>query len=319
MADERRTGTPGGAGHPRGRSAGGVRADPASLGPVRVTYRERPTVGKAAVVVVPPVVVWLTGGPPTAVPSFWRGAFLTVCLLVFVPGVWGLFRSCTTWLELREGGLVHRGRRRVRWAHAWADFREGTLTREGTAVDGAALPSRLRAVLWPDGRDGARRLTGSSFLSDTPGGGGAGAGYLTLLRRGGPTLTEALAGIMVRIADARARHDLLRLALPEAEVRYGSLLLDGVGLHVDDAAEDVPWEDVTRIRVLDDLISVSAPGLGRRLRGAKLKTQILGPSFRLGEDTLSIEPGNLTPLRHAVVWTVMSHLADALEKGRRAG
>lgn len=298
MADETRSDVPDRAG-----TGPGAAVDPVRLGPVLGTYRERPTMGKLGMVVVPPLAVEVTGGLPSDVPSLWRGLFVAVCLLVFLWGVRRFIRACTSWLDLRHHGLVYRGRRRVRWAHAWEDFDNVTLSREVTYLGASSRPvsDKVNASLWRPGK-GARQLTGSYF------------------RAGGETLTHAFGEIIARISDARARHDIRQLALRDGEVTYGSLRLDANGLRVDGAGEEIPWDDVTRMRVTEQTISIHVPHLRRRMNGVRLKADGSRDFYRVGGDnTLYIEAAGLSPCRRAILWAVMNHIATSRADEPSAG
>ncbi|MEU2129189.1 hypothetical protein [Streptomyces sp. NPDC018352] len=79
----------------------GRKADPAELGSVFARYRERPTMGKLGLTVIPVVAFLLFGGIPDSVP-----------------------------------GTAHL----VRWAHQWEDFKDVVLSHEVTYVGGSSRP-----------------------------------------------------------------------------------------------------------------------------------------------------------------------------------
>ncbi|GAA3484564.1 hypothetical protein [Streptomyces yanii] len=200
--------------------------DPADLGPVLARYRERPTMGKLALVVVPAVAFLLFGGIPSFMPGIGQLIFDVICVLLFVWGMCWLTRSFASWLILHGGGIVYRGRRKVRWAHHWEDFNDVVLSREVTHLGSTAIrpiSDRIVASLWTATGQGARQLSGNYFLADV------GAGLLGTFLRSPGNLTPMFGQIIDRVAEARVRHDVRELATEGGEVRYGAAaFIDGV-------------------------------------------------------------------------------------------
>ncbi|MER8087166.1 hypothetical protein ABTZ57_19030 [Streptomyces sp. NPDC094048] len=288
------------------------KVDPAELGPVLATYRERPTMGKLALVVVPVAAFLLFGGIPDSMPSIGHLSFDVICVLLFVWGAFELPRSLASWLVLHEDGIVHRGRRKVWWAHRWEDFYDVVLTRHVTHLGSSAIrpiSDRIVARLWTATGQGARELSGNYFLTDI------GAGLLRTFLRSPGSLTPMFGGIVDRVAAARAQHDVRQLATEGGVVRYGPIEIGHTYLYVKGAADEIPWDEVTRVTVDDHQVGVTVPHLRRRMEGLKLKADGRRENYRVGGDnTLYIEAKDLSPCRKAIIWSVMAHIGDSLGK-----
>ncbi|MFE5089256.1 hypothetical protein ACFRCI_02385 [Streptomyces sp. NPDC056638] len=284
--------------------------DPAELGPVLARYRERPTMGKLALTVVPAAAFLLFGGIPDSMPGTGHLIFDVICLLLFVRGVYELTHSLASWLILHEDGIVYRGRRKVRWAHHWEDFRDVVLSHEVTYVGGSSRPisDKIVARLWTATGQGARELSGNYFLTDV------GAGLLRTFLRSPGSLTPMFAGIIDLVVEARVRHDLRELATEGGKVQYDHFELGGTYLYVKGAADEIPWDEVTRLTVDEEQVAITIPHLRRRMEGIKLKADGRRENYRVGGDnTLYIETKGLSNCRKAIIWSVMSHIADSLD------
>ncbi|MGW7706913.1 hypothetical protein [Streptomyces sp. NPDC054771] len=288
--------------------------DPAELGSVLARYRERPTMGKLGLTVLPVVAFLLFGGVPDAVPGTGHLIFDVICLLLFVWGVYELTHSLASWLVLHEDGIVYRGRRKVRWAHRWEDFKDVVLSREVTYVGGSSRPvsDKIVARLWTATGQGARVLSGNYFLTDI------GAGLLRTFLRSPGSLTPMFGGIIDRVVEARVRHDLRELATEGGRLRYDPFEVGGTYLHVKGAADEIPWDEVTRLAVDDHQVAITVPHLRRRMEGLKLKADGRRENYRVGGDnTLYIEDKGLSNCRKAIIWSVLSHIGDSLDAESR--
>ncbi|MFH8471770.1 hypothetical protein [Streptomyces sp. NPDC018000] len=126
-------------------------------------------------------------------------------------------------------------------------------------------------------------------------------------------------GITDRVVEARARHDVRQLAAEGGEIRYGHIEIGGTYLYVRDAAEEIPWDEVTRVRVDDHQVGITVPHLRRRLEGIKLRADGRRENYRVGGDnTQYIESKDLSPCRKAIIWSVMSHIGKSLGKGKES-
>ncbi|MEU6919986.1 hypothetical protein [Streptomyces sp. NPDC046631] len=288
--------------------------DPAELGSVLARYRERPTMGKLGLTVLPVVAFLLFGGVPDAVPGTGHLIFDVICLLLFVWGVYELTHSLASWLVLHEDGIVYRGRRKVRWAHRWQDFEDVVLSREVTYVGGSSRPvsDKIVARLWTATGQGARVLSGNYFLTDI------GAGLLRTFLRSPGSLTPMFGGIIDRVVEARVRHDLRELATEGGRLRYDPFEIGGTYLHVKGAADEIPWDEVTRLTVDDDQVAITVPHLRRRMEGLNLRADGRRKNYRVGGDnTLYIEGKGLSNCRKAIIWSVLSHIGDSLDTESR--
>ncbi|MFF8911898.1 hypothetical protein ACF08M_00865 [Streptomyces sp. NPDC015032] len=290
------------------------KADPAELGPVLARYRERPTMGKLALTAVPVAAFLMFGGIPDSMPGAGHLIFDIICLLLFVWGVYELTHSLASWLILHEDGIVYRGRRKVRWAHCWEDFRDVVLTRHVTHLGSSAIrpvSDRIVARLWTATGQGARDLSGNYFLTDI------GAGLLRTFLRSPGSLTPMFGDIIDRVVEARVRHDLRELATESGKVQYGPIEIGNTYLYVKGAADEIPWDEVTRVTVDDHQVGVTVPHLRRRMEGLKLKADGRRENYRVGGDnTLYIETKGLNPCRKAIIWAVMAHLGESLGKDK---
>ncbi|MEV7717365.1 hypothetical protein [Streptomyces sp. NPDC088184] len=288
--------------------------DPAELGSVLARYRERPTMGKLGLTVIPVVAFLLFGGVPDAVPGTGHLIFDVICLLLFVWGVYELTHSLASWLVLHEDGIVYRGRRKVRWAHRWEDFEDVVLSHEVTYFGASSRPvsDKIVARLWTATGQGARELSGNYFLADT------GAGLLRTFLRSPGNLTPMFGGIIDRVVEARVRHDLRELATEGGRLRYAPFEIGGTYLHVKGAADEIPWDEVTRLTVDDDQVAITVPHLRRRMEGLNLKADGRRKNYRVGGDnTLYIEGKGLSNCRRAIIWSVLSHIGDSLDTESR--
>ncbi|GGV77152.1 hypothetical protein GCM10015535_09810 [Streptomyces gelaticus] len=286
------------------------KADPAELGSVLARYRERPTMGKLGLTVVPVVAFLAFGGIPDSMPGTGHLIFDVICLLLFVWGVYELTHSLASWLILHEDGIVYRGRRKVRWAHRWEDFKDVVLSHEVTYLGGSSRPisDKIVARLWTATGQGARQLSGNYFLTDV------GAGLLRTFLRSPGNLTPMFAGIIDRVVEARVRHDLRELATEGGKVQYGHIELGGTYLYVKGAADEIPWDEVTRLTVDDHYVGITVPHLRRRMEGLKLKADGRRENYRVGGDnTLYIEDKDLSNCRKAIIWSVMSDIAGSID------
>ncbi|SCF84069.1 hypothetical protein GA0115254_118853 [Streptomyces sp. Ncost-T10-10d] len=289
-------------------------ADPAELGSVLARYRERPTMGKLGLTVVPVVAFLLFGGIPDSMPGTGHLVFDVICLLLFVWGVYELTHSLASWLILHEDGIVYRGRRKVRWAHRWEDFKDVVLSHEVTYVGGSSRPisDKIVARLWTATGQGARELSGNYFLTDV------GAGLLRTFLRSPGNLTPMFGEIIDRVVEARVRHDVHELATEGGKVRYDPFEIGDTYLHVKGAADEIPWDEVTRLTVDEEQVAITIPHLRRRMEGIKLKADGRRENYRVGGDnTLYIETKGLSNCRKAIIWSVMSHIADSLDTESR--
>ncbi|MFH8517812.1 hypothetical protein ACH4CE_22495 [Streptomyces gelaticus] len=285
------------------------KADPAELGSVLARYRERPTMGKLGLTVVPVVAFLAFGGIPDSMPGTGHLIFDVICLLLFVWGVYELTHSLASWLILHEDGIVYRGRRKVRWAHRWEDFKDVVLSHEVTYLGGSSRPisDKIVARLWTTDQ-GARELSGNYFLTDV------GAGLLRTFLRSPGNLTPMFAGIIDRVVEARVRHDLRQLATEGGKVQYDHIELGGTYLYVKGAADEIPWDEVTRLTVDANHVAITVPHLRRRMEGIKLKADGRRENYRVGMDnTLYIEDKGLSSCRKAIIWSVMSDIAESTD------
>lgn len=285
------------------------KADPAELGSVLARYRERPTMGKLGLTVVPVVAFLAFGGIPDSMPRTGHLIFDVICLLLFVWGVYELTHSLASWLILHEDGIVYRGRRKVRWAHRWEDFKDVVLSHEVTYLGGSSRPisDKIVARLWTTDQ-GARELSGNYFLTDV------GAGLLRTFLRSPGNLTPMFAGIIDRVVEARVRHDLRQLATEGGKVQYDHIELGGTYLYVKGAADEIPWDEVTRLTVDANHVAITVPHLRRRMEGIKLKADGRRENYRVGMDnTLYIEDKGLSNCRKAIIWSVMSDIAESTD------
>ncbi|MFJ1892793.1 hypothetical protein [Streptomyces sp. NPDC088170] len=288
--------------------------DPAELGSVLARYRERPTMGKLGLTVIPVVAFLLFGGVPDAVPGTGHLIFDVICLLLFVWGVYELAHSLASWLVLHEDGIVYRGRRKVRWVHRWEDFEDVVLSHEVTYFGASSRPvsDKIVARLWTATGQGARELSGNYFLADT------GAGLLRTFLRSPGNLTPMFGGIIDRVVEARVRHDLRELATEGGRLRYAPFEIGGTYLHVKGAADEIPWDEVTWLTVDDDQVAITVPHLRRRMEGLNLKADGRRKNYRVGGDnTLYIEGKGLSNCRKAIIWSVLSHIGDSLDTESR--
>ncbi|MFJ1543807.1 hypothetical protein [Streptomyces sp. NPDC088246] len=288
--------------------------DPAELGPVLARYRERPTMGKLAMTVVPAAAFYLFLDESLSTHGIGHLIFDTVCLMLSVWGLWRLIRSFVSWVDLYEGGIVYRGRRKVRWAHRWEDFHDVVLSHEVTYFGGSSRPisDKIVARLWTATGQGARELSGNYFLTDV------GAGLLRTFLRSPGNLTPMFGEIIDRVVEARVRHDMRELATEGGKVRYDPFELGDTYLHVKGAADEIPWDEVTRLTVDEEQVAITIPHLRRRMEGIKLKADGRRGSYRVGGDnTLYIETKGLSGCRKAIIWSVMSHIADSLDTESR--
>ncbi|MFE4331680.1 hypothetical protein ACFRQM_20330 [Streptomyces sp. NPDC056831] len=288
--------------------------DPAELGPVLARYRERPTMGKLAMTVVPAAAFYLFLDESLSTHGIGHLIFDTVCLMLSVWGLCRLIRSFVSWVDLHEDGIVYRGRRKVRWAHRWEDFHDVVLSHEVTYFGGSYRPisDKIVARLWTATGQGARELSGNYFLTDV------GAGLLRTFLRSPGDLTPMFGEITDRVVEARVRHDMRELATEGGKVRYDPFEIGDTYLHVKGAADEIPWDEVTRLTVDDDQVAITIPHLRRRMEGIKLKADGRRENYRVGGDnTLYIETKGLSRCRKAIIWSVMSHIADSLDTESR--
>lgn len=287
------------------------KADPAELGAVLSRYRERPTMGKLALTIVPVAALYLFRDIPESTHGVGHLVFDAVCLLLFVWGVYELSRSFASWLILHEDGIVYRGRRTVRWAHRWEDFHDVVLTRHVTHLGSTAarpVSDRIVARMHTATGQGDQLLSGNYFLTDT------GAGLLHTFVRSPGSLTPMFGDIIDRVAAARARHDVRELATEGGVVRYGPIEIGNTYLYVKGAADEIPWDEVTRVTVDDHQVGITVPHLRRRMEGIKLRADGRRENYRVGGDnTLYIEAKDLSPCRKAIIWSVMSHIAESID------
>ncbi|MEU3653142.1 hypothetical protein AB0E67_09890 [Streptomyces sp. NPDC032161] len=290
-------------------------ADPAELGRVLARYRERPTMGKLAMTVVPAVAFFLFLGESFATHGIGHLVFDAVCVLLSVWGAVRLIRSFASWLDLYEDGIVYRGRHRVRWAYKWEEFHDVTLTREATYVNGSSRPlsdkvvARMETAPGP----GIEELSGNYFLPDL------GGGFLHTFLRSTGNLTSMFPGIVDRVVEARVRLVLRELA-EGGDVRYSPFEIGATYFYLDGAADEIPWDEVTRIGVGDDEIAITVPHLLRRMEGVKLKADGSRDNYRVGRDnTLYIGSKGMSRCRKEIIWSVMTHIADSLEADRDKG
>ncbi|MGW1406189.1 hypothetical protein [Streptomyces sp. NPDC002403] len=286
------------------------KADPAELGGVLARYRERPTMGKLGLTVIPVVAFLLFGGIPDSVPGTGHLIFDVICLLLFVLGVYELTGSLASWLILHEDGIVYRGRRKVRWAHHWEDFKDVDLSHEVTYVAGSSRPisDKIVARLWTGTGQGARQLSGNYFLADI------GAGLLRTFLRSPGNLTPMFTGIIDRVVEARVRHDLRELATEGGTVQYDHFELGGTYLYVKGAADEIPWDEVTRLTVDANRVAITVPHLRRRMEGLGLKADGRRGNYLVGMDnTLYIEDKGLSNCRKAIIWSVLSDIAESID------
>ena len=297
------------------RGTGGKRrrtVDPAELGRVLAPYRERPTMGKLAMTVVPVVAFLVFGGIPDATTGTGHYVFDAICLLLSVWGAVRLIRSFASWLDLYEGGIVYRGRRRVRWAYAWEELHDVTLTQEVTTVAGSSRPlsDKIVARMFTANDGIACQLSGNYFILD------GGGGFLRTFFRSRDTLTAMFGGIVDRVVEARVRLILNELA-GGGDVRYPPFEIGATYLYVDSAADEIPWDEVTRMTVDAQQVAITVPHLQRRMEGIKLKADGTRANYRVGRDnTLYIGSKDMSQCQKAIVWSVMAHIADSLDTDR---
>ncbi|MFD5187143.1 hypothetical protein ACFWMU_03125 [Streptomyces sp. NPDC058357] len=288
--------------------------DPAELGSVLARYRERPTMGKLGLTAIPFVALLMFGGIPDTLPGTGHLVFDVICLVLSGWGVCRLTRSLASWLDLHEDGIVYRGRRRVRWAHHWEDFKDVDISHEVTYVGGSSRPisDKIVARLRTATGQGSRELSGNYFLADI------GVGLPRTFLRSPGNLTPMFGGIVDRVVEARVRHDLRELATEGGRLRYDPFEIGGTYLHVKGAADEIPWDEVTRLTVDDDQVAITVPHLRRRMEGLKLKGDGRRENYRVGGDnTLYIEDKGLSNCRKAIIWSVLSHIGDSLDTESR--
>ncbi|MFF3122592.1 hypothetical protein ACFVRD_09520 [Streptomyces sp. NPDC057908] len=288
--------------------------DPAELGPVLVRYRERPTMGKLAMTVVPAAAFYLFLDESLSTHGIGHLIFDTVCLMLSAWGLCRLIRSFVSWVDLYEDGIVYRGRRKVRWAHRWEDFHDVVLSHEVTYFGGSYRPisDKIVARLWTATGQGARELSGNYFLTDV------GAGLLRTFLRSPGNLTPMFGEITDRVVEARVRHDMRELATEGGKVRYDPFEIGDTYLHVKGAADEIPWDEVTRLTVDEEQVAITIPHLRRRMEGIKPKADGRRENYRVGGDnTLYIETKGLSRWRKAIIWSVLSHIADSLDTESR--
>ncbi|MFF9507550.1 hypothetical protein ACF1BU_12865 [Streptomyces sp. NPDC014724] len=286
------------------------KADPAELGGVLARYRERPTMGKLGLTVIPVAAFLMFGGIPDSMPGTGHLIFDVICLLLFVLGVYELTHSLASWLILHEDGIVYRGRRKVRWAHHWEEFKDVVLSHEVTYLGPSSRPisDKIVARLWTATGQGARELSGNYFLTDV------GAGLLRTFLRSPGNLTPMFGGIIDRVVEERVRHDLRELATEGGKVQYDSIEIGSTYLYVKGAADEIPWDEVTRVTVDDHQVGITVPHLRRRMEGLKLKADGRRENYRVGGDnTLYIETKGLSNCRKAIIWSVMSNIAESID------
>ncbi|WP_335936306.1 hypothetical protein [Streptomyces sp. PTD5-9] len=306
------SGTGGGGGTGGGRRRA---ADPAGLGRLLASYRERPTMGKLAMTVVPAVAFSLFLDESLATHGVGHLIFDAVCLLLSVWGAVRLIRSFVSWLDLYEDGIVYRGRRGVRWAYAWEDIHDVTLSREATYLGGSSRPvsDKIVARLYTANEGIACQLSGNYFISDS------GGGFLRTFFRSRGSLTPMFGGIIDRVVEARVRLILSELA-GGGDVRYPPFEIGATYLYVDGAADEIPWDEVTRMTVEAQQIAVTVPHLQRRMEGIKLKADGTRGNYRVGRDnTLYIGTKDMHQCQKAIIWSVMAHIADSLDADRDKG
>ncbi|MEU3221042.1 hypothetical protein [Streptomyces sp. NPDC006971] len=303
----------------RGSGGGGGKgrrtADPADLGRVLASYRERPTMGKLAMTVVPVVAFFLFLGESFATHGIGHLVFDAICVLLSVWGAVRLIRSVVSWLDLYEDGIVYRGRRKVRWAYKWEEFHDVTLTREATYVNGSSRPlsDKVVARLYTANEGIACQLSGNYFIADS------GGGFLRTFFRSPGSLTPMFGGIVDRVVEARVRLILNELA-GGGDVRYPPFEIGATYLYVDDAADEIPWDEVTRMTVDAQQIAITVPHLQRRMAGVKLKADGTRGNYRVGrDDTLYIGTKDMSQCQKAIIWSVMAHIADSLDADRDKG
>ncbi|MFE1404179.1 hypothetical protein [Streptomyces sp. NPDC058770] len=303
----------------RGSGGGGGKgrrtADPADLGRVLASYRERPTMGKLAMTVVPAVAFFLFLGESFATHGIGHLIFDAVCVLLSVWGAVRLIRSFASWLDLYEDGIVYRGRHKVRWAYKWEEFHDVTLTHETTYVGGSSRPlsNKIVARMETAPGPGGEQLSGNYFLPDL------GGGMLHTYLRSTGNLTSMFGGIVDLVVEARVRLILHELA-EGGDVRYPPFEIGATYLYVDGAADEIPWDEVTRMTVDPQQITLTVPHLQRRMEGVKLKADGTRGNYRVGRDnTLYIGTKGLSQCQQAIIWSVMAHIAESLEADRDKG
>ncbi|MFB7913439.1 hypothetical protein [Streptomyces sp. NPDC056061] len=299
----------------RGSGEGRRPVDEADLGGVLVRYRERPTMGKLALTVVPVAAFWLFIDIPEATHGVGHLIFDAVCALLFVWGVFALTRSFASWLVLHEDGIAYRGRSRVRWALRWEDIHDVTLTRHVTHLGSTAarpVSDRIEARIEMAPGSDFHLLSGNYFLTDT------GGNFLRTLLRSPGTLTPMFGGIIDRVVEARVGKIVRELA-EGGDVRYGSFEIGATYLYVHGAADEIPWDEVTRLVVDDHQVAITIPHLRRRMEGLKLKADGRRENYRVsGDNTLYIEAKRMSECRRAIIWSVMSHIGDSLQPDKNA-
>ncbi|MFI9624745.1 hypothetical protein [Streptomyces sp. NPDC052042] len=293
-----------------GSGTGGNRrrsADAAELGRVLARYRERPTMGKLAMTAVPALAFYLFLGESFSTHGVGHLIFDAACLLLSVWGAVRLIRSFGSWLDLYEDGIVYRGRSKVRWAYKWEEFHDVTLTREATYVGGSSRPlsdksvARMETVPGPE----IEQLSGNYFLPDL------GGGFLHTYLRSRGNLTTMFGGIVDRVVEARVRLILSELT-EGGDVRYPPFEIGATYLYVDGAADEIPWDEVTRMTVDAQQIAITVPHLLRRMEGLKLEADGSRENYRVGRDnTLYIGSKDMSECRRAIIWSVMAHIADS--------
>lgn len=290
------------------------KADPAELGRVLARYRERPTMGKLAMTLVPAAAFYLFMDESLSTHGIGHLIFDAVCLLLSVWGLCRLIRSFVSWVDLYEGGIVYRGRRKVRWAHGWEEFHDVTLSHEVTYVGGSSRPlsDKIVARLWTANGKGARELSGNYFIPDL------GGGFLHTFLRSPGNLTPMFGGIVDRVVEARTRLVLRELA-GGGDVRYNPFEIGATYLYVQGAADEIPWNEVTRMTVDAQQIAITVPHLQRRMEGIKLKADGTRENYRVGRDnTLYIGSKGLSHCRKAIIWSVMTHIGESLDQDRQS-
>ncbi|MFC9755290.1 hypothetical protein [Streptomyces sp. NPDC056921] len=115
------------------------------------------------------------------------------------------------------------------------------------------------------------------------------------------------------VVEARVRHDVRELGTEGGKVQYDHFELGGTYLHVKGAADEIPWDEVTRLAVDADRVAITVPHLRRRMEGLKLKADGRRENYRVGMDnTLYIEDKGLSNCRKAIIWSVMAHIAESV-------
>ncbi|MFB8034607.1 hypothetical protein ACFC5Z_17020 [Streptomyces sp. NPDC056004] len=169
------------------------------------------------------------------------------------------------------------------------------------------ISDKIVARLWTATGQGARELSGNYFLTDV------GAGLLRTFLRSPGNLTPMFAGVIDRVVEARVRHDVRELGSEGGKVQYDHFELGGTYMYVKGAAEEIPWDVVTRLTVDDHQAGITVPHLRRRMEGLKLKADGRRENYRVGGDnTLYLEDKGLSNCRKAIIWSVMAHIAKSI-------